>query len=83
MITLKTALICENKKDSKNYRELAITANGYYRVAESVNGTYTNIKEWTKSDNVKTGNFAINYLKIAKKGNLITYYVNDYYKFNL
>lgn len=70
-------------KDSKNYRELAITANGYFRVAESINGIYNNIKEWTKSENVKKGNYATNDLKITKKGNLITYYVNDSYVFSM
>jgi hypothetical protein len=70
-------------KDSNNYREIAITSNGYFRVAESINGTYSNIKEWTKNDNVKTGNYGVNNLKITKKGNLITYYVNDAYVYSM
>lgn len=63
-------------KDERNYKELGFTSTGFFRVAEAVNGTYTNIKAWTKSDKVKTGNFGINTLKITKKGSTITFNIN-------
>ncbi|MDD7913839.1 hypothetical protein [Polaribacter ponticola] len=31
-------------KDIKNYKEFGFTTNGYFRIAESVNGTYKNEK---------------------------------------
>ena len=66
-------------KDSQNYTEFGITSTGYYRVAESKSGTYSNIKSWTESSFVKKGNYATNKLKIKKSGNRITYYVNGTY----
>ena len=70
-------------KDANNYRELGITTSGYFRVAESVNGTYTNIKGWTESSNVKKGNFATNILKVSKKGNTVTFYINGSYVYSM
>ena len=64
-------------KDTDNYKEFGITTNGYFRVSESINGTYTSVKAWTKSDKIKTGNYSVNNLKISKKGSTITYYVNN------
>lgn len=66
-------------KDENNYRELGITSNGYFRVAESVNGTYKNIKPWTVNSAVKKGNYATNDLKVVKKGSTITFYINGSY----
>lgn len=66
-------------KDSKNYSEFGITATGYYRVAESKNDTYSNIKSWTTSSYIKKGNYSTNTLKIKKKGSRITYYINGKY----
>lgn len=63
-------------KDANNYKEFAIAATGFYRVAESVNGTYSLIKAWTKSDKVKSGNYGVNKLKIAKKASTVSFYVN-------
>ena len=64
-------------KDDKNYKEFAIAASGYFRVAESINDSFTNIKSWTKSDKVKSGNYGVNKLKISKKGSTVTFYVNS------
>ena len=64
-------------KDGNNFRELGFATSGYFRVAEAVNGEYKTIKAWTKSDKVKTGNFSINKLKITKKGNIVTFFIND------
>lgn len=63
--------------DDKNYRELAFTSTGYYRVAESKSGTYKNIKSWTKSDDVKKGNYATNVMKVRKTGSKVYFYINN------
>jgi hypothetical protein len=64
-------------KDKDNYKEFGYSASGYFRVAESVSGSYTNLKEWTKSDKIKKGNYGVNNLKISKKGSTVTFYIND------
>lgn len=70
-------------KDSDNYSEFGYTATGYYRVAETKSSSYSTIKSWTKSSYLKTGNYATNKLKIKKKGNRITYYVNGSYVYGM
>lgn len=64
-------------KDDDNYKEFAIASTGYFRVSEAVDKNYTAIKPWTKSEKVKTGNYSVNKLTVSKKGNTITFYVND------
>jgi hypothetical protein len=68
-------------KDKDNYKEFAITANGYYRVATSENGTYTTAQAWTTFTSLKTGNYGTNVLKITKKGTVVTFYINGNYAF--
>ncbi|PWG04373.1 caspase family protein [Polaribacter aquimarinus] len=63
-------------KDGNNYRELAITSNGHFRVSKNIGGSFSNIKAWTKSSKIKTGNYGVNELKITKKSNTITFYIN-------
>lgn len=63
-------------KDANNYKEFGYTSSGYFRVAKSVGGTYSNQKSWTSSSKVKKGNFGVNTLKISKTGNTITFYIN-------
>lgn len=70
-------------KDENNYREFAITSNGYYRVSESKDGSYSTIKSWTQSSIVKKGNYATNKLKIKKKGNRLTFYINGSYVYGM
>lgn len=70
-------------KDSNDYTEFGITSTGYYRVAESNSGTYSTIKGWTSSSAVKKGNYATNKLKIKKKGNRLTYYINGTYVYGM
>ncbi len=65
-------------KDSKNYKEFSIASNGYFRIAESVNGNYKNLKEWTKSDIVASGKYGINKLTIKKTNNTVTFFLNGY-----
>jgi len=70
-------------KDSDNYREFGITSTGYYRVAESDDGSYSAIKSWTSADAIKQGNYGTNTLKIKKKGNRLTYYINGTYLYGM
>jgi hypothetical protein len=70
-------------KDDNDYREFGITSTGYYRVAESKDGSYSTIKGWTSSSYVKQGNYATNKLKIKKKGNRLTFYINDSYVYGM
>ncbi|MEQ6124133.1 hypothetical protein AAON49_08045 [Pseudotenacibaculum sp. MALMAid0570] len=70
-------------KSSDDYTEFGYTATGYYRVAESNSGTYSNIKSWTESSYLKKGNYATNKLKIKKKGNRITFYINGSYVYGM
>ncbi|MGJ8743178.1 hypothetical protein [Polaribacter sp.] len=70
-------------KDSDNYREFGYSSNGYFRVAENKNKKYTTSKAWTKSDKIKTGNYGINTLKISRKGNYITFYINGSYVYSM
>ncbi|QTD37904.1 caspase family protein [Polaribacter batillariae] len=64
-------------KDDNNYKEFGITSGGFFRISEANNGTYSNIKAWTKSDKIKTGNFGVNVLKVSKTANTISFYVNN------
>ena len=66
-------------KDKDDYTEFGYTSTGYYRVCESNKGTFKNIKSWTSSSYIKKGNYAKNTLKIKKKGNKLSYYINDTY----
>lgn len=68
-----------NYEDDDDFSEFGITATGYYRIAKSESGTYSNIKSWTKSSFVKEGNYGTNILKIKKSGKRITFYINGSY----
>ncbi len=70
-------------KDGDDYREFGFTANGYFRVAESKDGSYNTIKSWTSSSSIKQGNYATNKLKITKKGNRVTFYINGTYVYGM
>jgi len=65
-----------NRTDNDNMSQFSITSSGYFRVGETKDGSYTNLKEWTKSSNVKSGNYATNIFKIKKEGNTLTFYLN-------
>jgi len=65
-----------NKIDDKNFSQFAISANGYFRVAQTTNDEYQTLKSWTKSTAINTGNYGTNKLKIKKEGSTITFYIN-------
>lgn len=68
-------------KDDSNYSEFAYSPNGYIRVAEVKNGTFTATKKWTENAKVNKGNYAINKLRVKKKGSWVTFYINDSYAY--
>ncbi|MCI2228043.1 caspase family protein [Polaribacter sp. MSW13] len=70
-------------KDGDNYRGLDIATDGHFRVIEYANGDYKEIKEWTKSSIVKVGNYKTNLLKVSKKGNIVTFYINGTYAYSM
>ncbi len=70
-------------KDEDNYGEFGITSTGFYRIAESKSGTYSNLKKWTESSFLKKGNNKTNKLRIKKSGKRIIYYVNGSYVFGM
>jgi len=67
------------RKDSDNQFVFSITSNGSYAIDQYKNGTYTAIKDWTKSTHIKTGSYAYNTLKIKKERGFIKFYVNGRY----
>ena len=70
-------------KNSDDYREFGVTSTGYYRVAESVDASYSTIKAWTSSGSINKGNYATNKLKVKKKGNRVTFYINGTYVYGM
>jgi hypothetical protein len=64
-------------KDSKNYSEFNFSPNGYIRVAETRNNSFNALKKWTESSKVNKGNYAVNKLRVKKKGNWVSFYIND------
>ncbi len=64
-------------KDPNNCFIFSISANGYYRADEDVNGTYTELVKWTETTAIKKGNYAENILKIKKEGREWKFFVND------
>ncbi|MFY0604601.1 MAG: caspase family protein [Flavobacteriaceae bacterium] len=69
-------------KDDENYSEFDFSPNGYIRVAEVRNNKFNALKKWTKNSKVKTGNYAVNKLRVKKKGSWITFYINDSYAYS-
>ncbi|WKD86545.1 hypothetical protein KCTC32516_01921 [Polaribacter huanghezhanensis] len=67
------------RKDSNNQFVFKITAGGSYSIDQYIGGKFTALKGWTKSDHIKTGNYAYNTLKIKKENGFIKFYVNDRY----
>ncbi len=65
-----------NRKDNDNMSQFSISSNGYFRVSNSKNGDFENLKKWTESSSINKGNYASNKFKIKKSGNTLYFYVN-------
>jgi hypothetical protein len=64
-------------KEDKNSFRFYLTGNGYYKIARVVDDKEEVIKKFTKSSAVKTGNGALNTLKIRKESDQYKFYVNN------
>ncbi len=64
-------------KEGKNSFRFYITGNGYYKIARVIDDKEELIKKFTKSSAVKTGNGALNTLKIRKESDQYKFYVNN------
>jgi len=62
-------------KDNPIYSFL-ITANGSYQIVRLMNGSWTDLKGWTKSASINQGNM-LNILMIKKEGRYISFFIND------
>jgi hypothetical protein len=65
--------------DWKNYYELLISGDGYYRTAKLKNNTWVTPEEqaeWKKSSAIKTGK-ATNLITVVCDGDKFSFYVND------
>lgn len=65
------------KKDNKNGYEFLISGNGQFIISKEENDKWTNLKNWTKSSAVKTGNGQYNYLEVRKDGSAYKFYINN------
>lgn len=65
------------QEENKDRLEITITGNGYYQINQKKKGTLTTIHKWTKSADIKKGNYAVNTLKIKKDGATLSFYVNN------
>lgn len=66
-------------RSSGNSFRFLITANGYYKVVRTVDGKEQKIISWIKTPYVKKGNGSSNTLKVKKRNNRYTFYINDNY----
>jgi len=67
------------RKDGNNQFVFTITSNGQYSIDQYDNGKYIALKKWTKTEHIKTGEYAYNTLKIKKERGFIKFYINDRY----
>lgn len=65
------------RKDGSNQNNFLISGDGSYKIVKFENGTSTNVKSWTKSSHIKTGNGVYNYLKVQKVGSAYKFYINS------
>jgi hypothetical protein len=61
--------------DTGNYSLFLISGDGFYGYTRKENGKWVTPLKWNRSAAIKTGN-ATNALKIASKGEALTFYVN-------
>ena len=61
--------------DVSNTNMFTITANGYFKIAKSEDGSYKDIQKWKSLDNVNPKN-EYNTLKVHKIHNTLYYYLN-------
>lgn len=65
------------RKNSDNEFEFFLSGDGYFQIKKMAGGKKEAIKPWQKSSAIKTGNGAVNILKIEKRNDYYTFYIND------
>ena len=65
------------RKDSDNEFQFEVSGDGHFRVDKMQNGVSSEVKPWTASTAIVTGNGATNTLKVAKSGTSMRYFIND------
>ncbi len=65
-------------KDNDNFYRFLISADGNYLMGARLDGTWTELQRWTRSEYVEKGN-STNHLKMVCKGSQIEVYVNGHY----
>ena len=63
--------------DNDNEFQFEISGDGHFRVDKYEEGQFVEIKAWTGSKAISTGNGANNKLTISKSGAYYQYYIND------
>lgn len=56
-----------------------LASTGYYKVIRMVNNESEDIKKWTKTSVIRTGNGASNTIKVKKIGDIYKLYINNRY----
>jgi len=69
-------------KDSDNTYHFALS-NKQFRVSEKRNGSFTNMKNWTISSSIKTSYYDFNRLKVKKRNNTVSFYINDTFVYSM
>lgn len=65
------------KNDDGDFYSFNITRNGYFRIAKSKDGKFTDLIAWKKSDAISpSGKGGYNILRIEKRGNKVDYLIN-------
>lgn len=60
-----------------NYYKFGINVNGQYMIKKRVEGEYTKLVDWTKSDAIKEGYNQWNTLKVVAQGGTLKFYANE------
>jgi hypothetical protein len=69
--------LCFGGKNVDNTYVFMISGDGSFQIGEFIDGEWSAIKEWAKSDVIRTSNYATNYLRFEKtKGNW-NFYINN------
>lgn len=63
------------KVNASNYYAFLLSSDGYYQIAKEENNSWTYVSEWTKSNDIKTGN-STNLIRITAEGDKLALYAN-------
>jgi hypothetical protein len=66
-----------NAKDADNRYRIRIAPDGYYAINKTVNGTTTDLINWTSAGAINQGVGAVNHMRVVCSEGHITLYIND------